>query len=520
MSCPRLYSINSTTGRILKSGKEWTSMGATLYLFHTSVDGYHRKIMSDACAKGFSSVRCVLIFEGAASIEEDAAWDAVESVLKLGEEMDMAVTVEVVSALISWLERKNEHPYEEKWDGLFKYVISRSVKQFSQYTSLFLVTILNEILPFRGAGFEPEPMFRRLTLSAALYKKKDPYLLVGSGGLLHMGSKSGGRVTYVKVPWIDNGEKSVPYWEGVYSAPNVDIGMLHIYSSTDKINNNQSEWDNVKYYNNFCNEGYGRAFIVDEFGLKLSFVKTPEEKPIAEKEAKQFLKAIGKVLQKLQSVENNVSELPSMLQYWNLSLNSQGYDWYPLYLTEAFQSFEDVFEDEVGYSMPNKKTRKYSFNPWQTKNTVALQKDSLKVDYEYPPNFKAEKILSVSGMNTKKVKQVVAEVFVDPKRSVPTNILFRFQLKIRDLTTNRLLFRTQDFSSWRQNQVIPMPETDKNKEKQYIFARLGLDFSENLIDRDDDKFQVEWVDIYLVKFKTNTTLKGRFEIKDLKLITY
>ena len=97
----RLYSVNSTTGRILKSKQKFTSVGATLYLFHTANDGYHRRIMSDACAKGFSSVRCVLMFEGSASIEDDGPWDAVESVLRLGEEMDMAVTVEAVSALTS-----------------------------------------------------------------------------------------------------------------------------------------------------------------------------------------------------------------------------------------------------------------------------------------------------------------------------------------------------------------------------------------------------------------------------------
>ena len=115
-TCPRLYSVNTTTGKILKSGQPWTSIGATLYLFHTSTDGYHRRIMSEACAKGFSSVRCVLMFEKAASIEDDQPWDAVESVLKIAEEMDMAVTVEAVSALTSWLERKQEEPYDEKFD--------------------------------------------------------------------------------------------------------------------------------------------------------------------------------------------------------------------------------------------------------------------------------------------------------------------------------------------------------------------------------------------------------------------
>ena len=167
--CPRIYTVNPANGRILKSGVDWTSIGATLYLFQTSTDGYHRRIMSEACSKGFTSVRCVLMFEGAAAIEDDVAWDAVESVLKLAEEMDMAVTVEAVSALTSWLERKEEHPYADKWDEMYDYVIGRSVKQFSSYSSLFLVTVLNEVIPFRGAGFEPDPMFRRLLPCAKLY---------------------------------------------------------------------------------------------------------------------------------------------------------------------------------------------------------------------------------------------------------------------------------------------------------------------------------------------------------------
>ena len=516
---PRLYSVNSSTGKILKSGRQWTSIGATLYLFHTSKDGYHRRIMSEVCTKGFSSVRCVLMFEGAASIEDDPPWDAVESVLKIAEEMDMAVTVEAVSALTSWLQGKQEYPYDEKFDELYEYVISRSVKQFSEYSSLFLVTILNEVLPFRGAGFEPDPMFRRLVQCANLYKKKAPNLLVGSGGLLHMGPKSGGRVTYVKVPWIDNGDMSVPYWEAVYTAPNIDIGMIHIYSSIEKINNQQSEWDNVRTYTKFCKD-HGRAFIVDEFGLKIDYVQVPEDKPKAELQATTFLQSVGNVLVgDVKHNNNNMQELPSMLQYWNNSINAQGYDWFPTYTPEVFDTFEEVFEDEVGYMMPNKKTKKYSFSPWQTKNTVIINKLFQK-EYEYPPNFKAEKLLSVSGKNTKRVKQIVAEIFVDPTRSVPTNILFRFHVRIRDNTTNRTFYKTQNYSSWRQNQVVPMPNTNKNKDKQYAFARFGLDFSENLIDREQDRYQVEWVDVYMTKFNTNTTLKGFFEIRNLKLITY
>lgn len=514
----RLYSVNASNGRILKSQNEWTSIGATLYLFHTSKDGYHRRIMSEACTKGFTSVRCVLMFEGAANIEDDTPWDAVETVLKLAEEMEMAVTVEAVSSLTSWLERKNEHPYKEKFDELYDYVISRSVKQFAGYSSLFLVTILNEVLPFRGAGFEADPMFRRLLKSAELYKKKAPDLLVGSGGLLHMGPASGGRVTYVQVPWIENGNKTVPYWKAVYTAPNVDIGMIHIYSSTDKIQNGKSEWSNVRDYTAFCQKK-GRAFIVDEFGLKIDYVQVPEDKPKAELQAIQFLQTIGVELTDPSSIHYpNIEGLPSMLQYWNHSINAQGYDWYPTYSPEVFDTFEEVFED-IGYSMPNKKTRKYSFHPWVTWKAVVLQ-ELFKKEYEYPPNFKAEKLLSVSAKETKRVKQIVAEVFVDPTKSVPSSILFRFQIRIRDLTTNRLLYRTQNFSSWRQNQVVPMLDTNKKKEKQYVFARLGKDFSENLVDKDEDRFQVEWVDVYMTKFVTNTSSKGAFEIRNLKLLTY
>ena len=515
----RLYSVNCSNGRFFKSGREWTSVGATLYLFHTSKDGYHRRVMSEACTKGFSSVRCVLMFEGSASIEDDAPWDAVEGVLKLAEEMDMAVTVEAVSALTSWLERKNEHPYEEKFDELYEYVISRSVKQFSQYTSLFLVTILNEVLPFRGAGFDPDGMFRRLLKCAELYKQKDRNLLVGSGGLLHMGRKSGGRVTYVRVPWIDEGEKLVRYWEAVYTAPNIDIGMIHIYSSTKKINNQESEWNNVRQYTEFCREN-GRAFIVDEFGLKIDYVKVPGDKPKAEKQAIEFLEAIGRELTDPSSVHvSNIDGLPSMLQYWNHSINAQGYDWFPTYSPKVFDTFEDVFEDVVGYSMPNRKTKKYSFIPWKTRKTVVLQ-DLFKKDYEYPPNFKAEKLIGISGEKTQRVAPIVAEIFVDPTKSVPTSIVFRFQIRIRDLNTNRVLYRVQNFSSWRQNQVVPMPDTDRVKDKQYAFARLGLDFSENLMDKSEDRFQLEWVDVYMTKFQTNTVLKGSFEIRNLKLLTY
>lgn len=513
---PRIYSINSNTGRILKSGNEWTSIGTTLYLFHTSKNGYHRRIMSDACAKGFSSVRCVLMFEGITSVEnilqDDKPWEAVESVLKLGVEMDMAVTVEVVSALLTWIDRKNENPYSEEFDELFDYVIRRSVSQFSEYSSLFLVTILNEVLPYRSAGFQSDQMFRRLLKSADLYKTLAPTLLIGSGGLLHMGIKSGGIVSFVKVPWLEN---PVPYWEAVYTAPNIDICMLHIYSTVEKITNNNSEWSNVKDYTRFCRINK-RAFIVDEFGLKLSYVKYPEDKTIAVNEANVFLKAIGNVLTNLQSTENNIDDLPSMLQYWNLSINAQGYDWYPTYTPEVFDTFEEIFEDDIGYQMMSKKTRKYSFNPWRKSNAIILQQVFSK-EYEYDSNFKTEKILSVSVANVKNVKQVCAEIFVDPKVNIPNNILFRFNLKIRDLDTGRLLYRQQDFSSWRQNQIVPVVDTDNIKQKQYIFARLNQDFNENLF---GDNFEIEWVDVVLTKFVTPFSTRGSFQIRDLKLLIY
>jgi hypothetical protein len=509
--CPRIYTVNPANGRILKSGVDWTSIGVTLYLFQTSTDGYHRRIMSEACSKGFTSVRCVLMFEGAAAIEDDVPWDAVESILKLAEEMDMAVTVEAVSALTSWLERKDEHAYDEKWDELYEYVIGRSVKQFSSYSSLFLVTVLNEVIPFRGVGFEPEPMFRRLLQCAKLYKKKAPTLLVGSGGLLHMGKESGGRVPYVKVPWLEDGSVSVPYWQGVYTAPNVDVDMLHIYSTVEKILDSKSEWSNVVDYTSFCKKN-GRAFIVDEFGLKLDFVTIPKDKPKTEQQAKLFLQAVSSTLR-----GNGIGDLPQVLQYWNHSINAQGYDWFPTYTPEVFDTFEEEFED-VGYFMPNRKTRKYSFNPWQIRNVVVLHERFGK-EYEYPPNFKVEKVLSVSGKETKQVKHVVAEVFVDPTKSVPTNMLFRFQLKVRELNTNRVFTKVQKVDSWRQNQVVPMPEQNKPRDKQYIFARLALDFNENLM-KDDNPFQIERVDVYMVKFKTNTTLKGYYVIRNLKFITF
>jgi hypothetical protein len=506
--CDRLYTVNPTTGRILKNGKEFESVGATLYLFQSADDGYHRKVMSEACQNGFTSVRCVLIFEGCSDIELDEPWNRVESVLKIGEEFDLAVTVEVCSSLISWLETKQEDPYDEKWDDLFAYVIERSVDQFSEYTSLFLVTILNEVLPYRGAGFEPDPLFRRMAICANMYKSLNAQLLVGSGGLLHLSRKSGGRPASVTVPWIGNGNTKVPYWEAAYTCPSVDIGMIHIYSSTAKILDNQSEWDNCEKYTQFCKDNQ-RAFICDEFGLKLETVTKPKERDAVQKQGIAFLEAIGTILSP-QTLR------PSMCQMWNLSPNAQGYDWWPEYTPQLFSDgFEDVFEETLDYPMPNRRVKQYTFKPWGKKSVLLSESNSCK--YDFPAGYKSTKLVSLSGRNTEGVKQVVAEISMPLNANVPGSITFRFSLKLRDMRTNRVVFRVQTFSSIRQNLVVPCPDVTKPKDKQYIYARLSRDFSENL-NTPEEQYKVEWVDLHAVKFRTGNPVEGTFEIKNLKLL--
>ena len=435
-------------GQLFKSNKKWKSIGCTLYMYHSGNKAYQRQLLVRASEVGFTSIRCVLCFEGKEEYDDDSAWSSIESVLKLADEMDFAVTVETISSGLSWLQRKGHTGYEPEFDDMFKYIVNRTIEQFENYQSLFAVTILNEVLPFPGAGFEWDPMSRRMQMCSNAFKKKCPELIIGSGGLLHMGPKSGGRVAMVNCDWIDNGEKKVPYWEAVYSYPKIDMGMIHIYSTIEKINEGNSEWTEVKKYVQYCLKcEKSKPFIIDEYGLKIDYISEPKDKKKSEKEGLDFL----------TTASNALTGNPSMVQFWNFNQTSQQYDWWPTYFTALFKGFH-FWKDKVNKLIP----RNYIlYDNWDKNDRIYLLNILKTIDYDLPTSFKVIKLLSVSGnglpigLKKNQVQFVGSNYIMNENLNVPSSMVVKYKLRLVHKTTGKKKILIQNSTSWRQNFIIP-----------------------------------------------------------------
>lgn len=145
------------------------------------------------------------------------------------------------------------------WDQLVDFVTSRrnsvNGKLYLADPTIFAYTILGEVIPISS---QLNAIVNLVSHVSTRLKMRDSNHLVGSGGLLHMSLYSGYYNPY-------------PYWQDVYSQPNVDFCMMHVYQdpkATLPINQTAqaSEWTQLGVYASFC-KSLGKPFIVDEFGL-------------------------------------------------------------------------------------------------------------------------------------------------------------------------------------------------------------------------------------------------------------
>lgn len=453
-----IYQVNSNGVLVKKQGtqkKPFRAFGSTLYMAHCTSPGYIERCITSGIQHQQSTLfRTVLMFEGykGSDLLNCPAWNLVLHALQLGRKYDVGVTVEIGSALISYLERQGEDPYLEKWDDLFFRVLRKAARMYKNQSHIFCFTLINEFLPYNKNQEQFDLVFRRMKLcSEVLQKFAGKKVPLASGGLLHLTQKSGGRPRPVTCEWVENGTKRIPYWQGVYSCPGVSINMIHIYSNTiEKINNNQTEWSNLDEYHDFC-KNLKRVIIVDEFGMKLPLINTTEI-------GLSYLEAVDK---QLASLDN---KKPPVIEYWNLEPTCHGFGWWP-----ESQVFGPIFAkmramQEVHF--PFKRNGGYQVKQFQL-DTIQKSIDGEEFQYDY--KFAAKRTQMVFIYNKTYAQKIpileayhgiVAKV-LGTFEANSYSISLRFYLGLEERATKKKFYAIQSWGSGRQNQLIPT--SDQNK---------------------------------------------------------
>ena len=103
------------------------AFGCTLYPAHSYSRGAIERCITEGIKNGNHTLfRMVLIFEGfkGENVLKASGWKSVTQALQLAQKYNVGITVELGSSLISYLERKNENPYDPQWNDLFKKVFN------------------------------------------------------------------------------------------------------------------------------------------------------------------------------------------------------------------------------------------------------------------------------------------------------------------------------------------------------------------------------------------------------------
>ena len=491
------------------------AFGATIYPAHGKSSGWIERCITTGLRKGGQHMiyRMVLIFEGYKGLDllKASGWDTVEQALKLGEKYNVAITVELGSSVISFLERKGENPYDEKWDSLFESVMKKGCEMYGKYSSLFCFTVINEFGPYRKPQAYFDSVFRRLKTTGTLIKHfSNNSILVGSGGLLHLSKKSGGNPPSVFCEWIDNGETKRPYWEGVYSCPSVDFNMIHIYASTiEKIENDETEWSNLNHYYDFSAQ-YGKPMIVDEFGHKLA-MDVPQGQII--KEGKRFLGAVDGALSRLEE-----GKVPPIIKFWNLNSTSQGFDWWP-----EFDGNKPLF------NIMKTMRRRYFSTPdsginlkpkvFQLDTTErVLDNTHTLVEYTCPQKKLTKKTIYnkvyEEGVDLDNEKYQGICGTISSKIPYDNNRLTgRFYLLVENKETKKTKFILQGWETMKQNDIIPT----YNKNELFADFTFG-DFREfGKTGKLAKKYLLKGVKIILVCGVPENEVKGAFGLTNIRL---
>lgn len=463
--------------------KEFKAIGATLYPGHARSKGYLERCITNGIRHGNHTLfRSVLMFEGFKGENpiNSPNWSKVKGLLQLGKKYKVGIIVEVVGALLSWYEKQGKNAFLPEYDHIFEDVIKKACRLFKSFTSssLFCFTVMNEFGPYQKNQQFFNFVYRRLQLNVALIKKySDNSILIGSGGLLHLSDKSGGLPKpFVTCPWISHGKTKQAYWEGIYSHPDIDFNMIHIYSPTKKILENNSEWSNLQYYVEYSH-ARNKPFVVDEFGHKLT-----SEDPT--KEGNAFLNAVEQQLEKIPC-----QSLPSFICQWNFSVNSSGFDWWPEYnkhksFFKAFKQLRTTYfpSDDGVKPRPNtfqliKKVQNIDIEEVVFSRTIPAKKLSkyfiLKHQFEEPLPLDKHEGLCCS------VSKIEKDAF---------NLSIRFHLVLLNTLTNERKNYMQVWGSLDQNKLIPCLKKNetfidftygdivlKGNRKMYVVKELGIE---------------------------------------------
>lgn len=501
---------------------EFRSLGATLYPGHAYSPGVIERAITNGIKHGHHTMfRSVLMFEGFRGDNPLNApgWKTVKMMLQLGKKYKVGITVEIGSALLSWLERQGLNPYDEKYDAMFEDVIKKACRMYGRFanSSLFAFTCINEFGPYRKNEAFFQSVFRRLQMTAALIKDHGKNeILVGSGGLLHLSKKSGGiPKPFPTCPWINNGETNQVYWEGVYTCPKVDFNMIHIYAKdTQTIDNNNSEWTNLEFYHDFSAQ-HGKPFIVDEFGMKLE--RTDEEDldaSVVTCEGLRFLEAISKQLQKVPK-----EKLPPILEFWNFNSSSVAFDWWPEFsyhkplFLEGFQNLQkDYFPCENNGGV---KLTPRTFQLHKTQKGLALQETGHKVTYDFAAGKLSKQLCYTTTfpapIGFDEESDGICCTIASKIKEDQFDLKIRFHLLLleKDKEFPKEKRVKQGWNSVKQNDIIPT----MSKNEMFVDFRWGdLGDYENI----RKNYVMKSLALELISAKPKYQVKGGFTLKNVR----
>jgi len=476
-----MYTIQGN--EFYKNNEKLKGFGCALYAAHTTSPGYIERCIQNGMYYGQHTLfRMVLIFENyrGEDILKAPVWSLLKDALDIAQRYGVGLTIELGSSLVTYLERKNENPYAEKWDTLFDDVFKKGCLLFSSHPALFCFSVINEFGPYQKPQTYFDAVFRRLRLSGQLIKKySENKILVASGGILHLSDKSGGEPGHVFCEWIHDGKKRVPYWQGVYSCPSIDFNMIHIYSTINKINDGESEWSNFTKYHDFSRL-HNKPIIVDEFGLKLPKYSTD----LVTKKGLRFLNSIEGVLKNMP-----MAKRPPIIQIWNFKPTSQGFDWWPEYSYHhpLFQKIKEMSQDIFrNCSSNNIDFESVSTKPHLGRVVKILDFEDHKVYYDFKKNMLGHKLMTQCNFKQTiplaKWPDLGGISFIIFSNIVKSsfNLHVRFHLFLKHVDggdDEKYRWYLQEFQSMKQNAIIPSKIDDKKNGgiEQYPFANFSYE---------------------------------------------
>lgn len=293
--------VRVQNGQFTLEGKPYKALGFTSYQLCVgnwkSDRAQAERVFRAAKAHGLRLFRATsIVFEfGDPKLDDhlnEATWTKIDTLIDVARSLDMKVIVDV-STILYEVGRSQKPPLdvtdEANWPlfkRVFDFVPNRrntvNGRLYKDDPTIFGYSILGEIVPFgiqkdkegnpdlKNESRDPNAYEGLIHRAAAELKSQDRNHLVNAGGLLHMAPDG---------PVKDRTGK--PYWQTVWSDPNVDFASIHIYPDWDPILKKgplpiqkgqiplpMGDWKNLPTYKKFA-DGIKKPFMVEEWGLPI-----------------------------------------------------------------------------------------------------------------------------------------------------------------------------------------------------------------------------------------------------------